>query len=55
MRGEDRNAMWWVLISVVFMAVFWFWTASRSTHCEERGGVYLAREMKCVRGIEEVR
>jgi len=42
-----------LLVLIVLLAVA-RWVDGRSADCEARGGVYLAREGKCVVGIEEL-
>lgn len=47
----------WVAIVALWAAVMLaiLYSSSREQDCEDKGGVYLVREMKCVRGIEEVK
>jgi hypothetical protein len=38
----------------VIIGLVWF-VVSESKECEEKGGVYLYREYKCVTGIKELK
>ncbi len=52
--SEDRaNVIILCVCTVIVVAIFAF-IADRSSRCEDKGGVYLFREGKCVKGIERV-
>lgn len=55
-RERIASALKW--LGVALVAVGWavyaygMWEYRRQSRCEDRGGVWLSREGKCVRGVE---
>jgi len=55
-RNEDVIvALAFAFLLFVIIVGALFFTRAQNRSCAEKGGVYLSREGKCVRGIEEVR
>lgn len=59
-RQRERvvSALRWLGAALFIVAVGWavyaygMWEYRRQSRCEDRGGVWLSREGKCVRGVE---
>jgi hypothetical protein len=44
-----------LLVAVTIVVLLFLWYGVQDSRCEEKGGVYLRKEAKCVRGIEEIK
>lgn len=53
-RSDMLGCLGYLLVAAVILIPLFWYLAVQDSNCEDAGGVYLWREGKCVKGIEEI-